>query len=497
MNPRSETLLEEMRTPERGGRFARLLFLIVASAVAVAAPWMLGGQPLRAQYVLLCGAAVTFVFGAAVRLLVSGTPGSRATGRILVWPIVFGLAFLGLLLVQTKHPAFDVVMAGNLWKLVPTGSAGWSGPSSISAPFDFLPGDWLPYKNTQRYLLIFGAAWLYAAGLALGFLEREDLRRWLRIQGMNAALLAIVCIAHRATGAKETLWNYRETFDFTGSPVFFYKNHNGAYLAALLALVLGLASFEKERRRLWEATAVALWVATVLVNSRVATAFATLWGVVYFVARWRQREEGAAKTMSKKSLTIGLGAVGAVVALLLASGAGRAVERFAPALSSPLDFLQGGRFRVLIREVGLEIWGERPVWGWGGGSYMYLFNTYESRVPEVKRWMYAEQPNLNRFVSPTVNCDWIEFGVEYGAVGLGLLVAAAAWAVLACFRWRVWEQPGAGFLLAGAGGIAGHAYFDYILRNPALLLLFLGLLVAAVRLAAPRESGRRKSRRSE
>ena len=100
--------------------------------------------------------------------------------------------------------------------------------------------------------------------------EREDARRWALIVGVNAAALAAVCIVHRALGAELTLWKYRDTVAFTGSPVFFYKNHNGAYLAASLAVVLGLATMAKEmtRRRIWEGIGLALWVATLAVNSR-------------------------------------------------------------------------------------------------------------------------------------------------------------------------------------------------------------------------------------
>ena len=470
---------------------ARGAFLLFACATAVTAPWMLGSMSVAAQKILLAGAGLTFITGLAARFSSRQTPGAKAAWSALRWPLVLGLAFLGLMLAQAMNPSHRVVIVGNLWELVPTGNENF-GPTSIAAPFDFLSGDWLPYKNAWRYLLIFSAGWLYCAGLSLGLVEREDARRWMRALGLNAALLAGVCIAHRLTGAHETLWRYAETFDFTGSPVFFYKNHNGAYLAGALALVLGLAIDERNLlwRRGWQATALALWIATISVNSRVASACATVWGILYLAHLWHERRAAGAARLRVKHLAFAAAGVVALGFAFNAIGGGKAVQRFAPALSSPLDFLQGGRFRVLIREVGTEIWSERPVWGWGGGSYMYLFNSHHQRVPDVARWTYGEQPTLNRFVSPTVNCDWIEFGVEYGAVGLALLVLAAAWPLLACLRWGVRAQPAAAFLIVGVVGISVHAWFDYILRNPAILMLFLGMLITATRLAAPRESRR-------
>ncbi len=469
--------------------FGRIVFWLGAGFTTLAAPWMLGGQPLAAQQWLLGSAALTLVGGLLVRLAAVPTLGSQAAWRVQRAALLFGLLFVGYLFLQARNPSFRVVLSGNLW--VVTSIQGVApGPHSIMAPFDYIPGDWLPYKNAWRYLLIYGTGWLFAAGLALGLTERNDALRWYRLVAGNAALLALVCIVHRLSSATLTLWQYGDTFDFTRSPVFFYKNHNGAYLAASVAVVLGVALAEKpgRARLLWEIVALATWVATVVVNSRVATACATAWVVLYLAKRFSQARAERRLVFDKKAVAIGFGLVASLLGLLALAGGGKAVSRFAPLLSSPGDFMQGGRFRELIRDVGVEIWQDDAVWGWGGGSYMYLFNTYHHKVPEVARWMYGEQPNLNRLVSPVVNCDWIEFLVEYGLIGSGFLLAALLVVGLACWRWRHSISVEALFLLAGAAGILLHAYFDYVLRNPAIMLLLLGMLMVAVRLSVPGRS---------
>jgi hypothetical protein len=473
---------------------ARQVFMFFAGATIVASPWMLGSASVLAQKLLLVGALATFISGILVRMTTRLTPGTKAAWQAQRQTVGAGLVFLGLLFWQATNPSHEVLIGGKSWQLMELGHA--SGvPSSLAAPFDFLPGDFLPYKNAWRFLLIFSVAWIYAAGLALGLVEREDARRWALIVGVNAAALAAVCIVHRALGAELTLWKYRDTVAFTGSPVFFYKNHNGAYLAASLAVVLGLASMAKEttKRRTWEGVGLALWVATLAVNSRVATGCATLWLLVYGVWWWRN---APAKRQSETKKNLGAGpfvAAAIVVVLVALTGGGKMLGRFSQALQAPGDFIQGGHYRVLLREIGLEMWLDRPVFGWGGGAYLYLFNGHQARVPEVVQQMYGEQPTLNRLYMVSADCDWVEFLAEYGAVGVGLLLFGAGTLAFATWRWGGWKQ-GLPFFLAMSGvGLALHAWYDHILRNQALLILFLSVFVVGSRLAAPRDSSKRRS----
>jgi O-antigen ligase len=473
----------------------RSIFWLGAGFTTLAAPWMLGGEPLVTQWWLLWGATMTFVGGLLVRLTAQSTPGTRAATRVQAGALLFGLLFVGYVYLQARNPSLRVAISGKLWVLSSLQTAA-PGPHSIDAPLDFLSGDWMPYRNAWRYLLVFGACWIYAAGLVLGLVERADARRWVLAVGLNAALLAIVCLVHRALGERLTLWRFADTVGFTGSPVFFYKNHNGAYLAASLAVVLGLAwsTDEKLRRHAWEIVALFLWAATVAVNSRVATGLATLWIVGYVVLSWRTAWRERRSWSAGRMLVVG-GTVVLLAAIVGLTGGRKAIQRFTPALSSPLEFVRGGEYRGLLRKVGLEMWLDQPVWGWGGGSYLYLFNTYQARVPQIAEQIYREQPNLNRFYMVSADSDWVEFLVEYGAIGFALLGAGFALLLLGWLRWSGWSQGMPLFLVAGAVGIVLHGYLDHVLRNPALLFLVVGLMVVAVRLVVSRNVQRHRPHR--
>lgn len=474
--------LELCPARDKASTLTRGLFLGVAGLTLIGSVWALGSEPLGAQWWLLRGAVATFLTGALARIFARRGPTVAGTMAVEICLLGLGLLLLGLLWYQAANPSLRVVLEGNLWRLEPIPGVK-AGPHSLMAPFDFIPGDFMPYKNAWRFLLIFGAVWLYSAGLVLGFVDRIDAKRWVALVGLNGGALAVVCIVHRAMQEKLTLWHFQSTFDFTGSPVFFYKNHNGAYLAATMAVVLGLAASADRlgRRHAWETVALLLWIATFVVNSRVATGCSTLFGLFYVVHVWRRWVRAKTRIFTWRRITIALGLLGVVASLLFLSGGQTAVQRFAEAGESPADFIQGGNYRVMLREVALEMWRASPVWGWGGGSFLYLYNTFHVRVPELAAHVYAEQPQLNRFFGPTANCDWIEFLAEYGAVGLLLMTSLLATVVNAWCR-RAGYRDGLTFFLAvGVGGVLLHAFFDYILRNPAILTLGAGVVFAGLR----------------
>jgi hypothetical protein len=474
-----------------------LVFLAVAVVTAMGAPWMLGSEPVGAQWMLLWGALATLVTGLAARALALVDGVKMAGGWALGASLFFGALLLAQIAVQARNPSHAVVPEGALWRLIPLTPHPWL-PQAIAGRFSE-GGDYIPFKNAARYALIFGAVWCYAAGLAAGLMRRADTVAWAACLGGNGVVMAGVCLVHRAMREELTLWHYRTTFDFTHSPVFFYKNHNGAYLAASLAIVLGLAASARTRlgQRLWEVGAVLLWFATASVGSRAAAGIATVWLGIYLALRVREWRKTQRTPFGARRVWLGLAATGLAVGagffLVKVQEAG-ALARFGdpgPSAGHPFASLARRaltadlRMHAMQRQVALEMWRDRPVWGWGGGSFVYLFNTYHVRVPELAAQIYRDQPQLHRFYGPTANCDWVEFLVEYGVVGLASMVAAVGFPCVAWLRQRGWRDPLSLCLMLAMAGLVWHGWLDYILRNPALLLLGTGALFAACRRCRP------------
>jgi hypothetical protein len=491
-------------SPEESGAHAyrssrralRYAFLASAIATVNVAPWLVGGYWLSVQWWLLGGALLTLALGVLHRWTDQVTPGAKHAWKVQRWIILLGVMFLALMWVQAENPSHRVVLHPPGWEFIPLNPTEWA-PKSLEAPFDGVANDYLPYRNTWRYLLIFSIGWAYAAGLASGMTRRTDAQTWVKSLAVNGAIMAVVCLVHRATNQGRTLWLFQDTFDFTSSPLFFYKNHNGAYLAVLAAAAFGCASIEQRstRRMGWALTGALIWAATAVVNSRFATVCATAWLAWYAYTRVRAHWAERTLFQNRRLLLIGALAMAMGAAVFLSPVGRAAFARFHHAYAEPGDFLRGGKFRAMIRELGIEMWSERPAFGWGGGAYLYLFNSYHTRVPEIAEHLFREQPNLNRVIGPTANCDWIEFMVEYGLVGTSLLALAVVIPVMAWLSWRSADTCLGNWLIAAALGLTAHAYFDYILRSVPLFMLLLSLLMIALRLSAPGASAH-EARRS-
>lgn len=481
-------------------RLARRAFLASAGATGALAPWLLGGEPVLAEWLLLAGATATAVAGFWVRALCMRTYSGRSAWKVERAALVCGAVLLGWMLVQALNPAFRVEIEGNNARLVALKPITWL-PLSIADAFDGGGGKLPVFRNAWRYLLIFGTSWLYVAGLAAGFRERDNARKWARIMGVNAAGLAVISILHAATRSHQTLWFFAGTEESGGGAVFLSRSQEGAYLAASVALVCGLATSEKESkpgRRKWEATALLLWVATALAGSLIATACATVTLVIYWKIK-REERRGAWIEPNIWQAWI-FGGVATVVAIVAIMSAGSLEmsdrdESSSHIVPSWWERAGGGSMRTTMREVGLAMWVDHPITGWGGGAYPNLFEIYGEKVVSMSAHLHALPPGASRPQGVNAQCDVVELLVDYGVCGLLLLLTIFGVHLHSWIYWRGWKDPLALFLMVGSLGVVLHSCGDSVVRNPGLLLLFSGLPIAAVRLAAP-SKGKKPGRKS-
>jgi len=136
--------------------------------------------------------------------------------------------------------------------------------------------------------------------------------------------------------------------------------------------------------------------------------------------------------------------------------------------------------------VALDLFWDHPLFGCGGWGYAHLSPTKMTEEELAARRNGFESGSAN------VHNDYLQFLVEHGAVGFGLLAAMAVLLLLpACRMWRmlyrssrfarrpppppqaIFALPGGAFaVLVGALTILLHAFADCPLRSPAVLSLF-------------------------
>lgn len=147
--------------------------------------------------------------------------------------------------------------------------------------------------------------------------------------------------------------------------------------------------------------------------------------------------------------------------------AGRKLLSRYQAFSTEVDQSRPGRLRFI--RSGVQIIGDFPLFGTGGGGFHCIFPRYD---PEVGRRLRVDH----------VHCDVLESCVEFGIPAAVLLIWGISAVALGAWR-RVPSLPESPEVLLGALGgacsLAVHSLFDFNLRIPANAVWFFVLLGVA------------------
>lgn len=166
----------------------------------------------------------------------------------------------------------------------------------------------------------------------------------------------------------------------------------------------------------------------------------------------------------------------AAISLLVAAGATLVILKN-PFVMERLDRMMEGDIRIKLAQVSLKLWEAAPVWGHGIGSYDYVY--LRSHGPDLQlRALYA-------------HCDYLNTLVDYGAVGLALVLLFLLAVAVHLFRRgkaqpheREWILLRLGW--AALAAMAVHSVFDFSLHLPGCALAFFIILGASV-MRTPRE----------
>lgn len=451
---------------------------VLAGLNLVMTSWSYGGQALWAQWISFGLSAAAFL-----ALFIPDTPASAGTRLrsaaaelLRCLPFWCGLMLMVLFAMQGFNPRASVEFDGALWQLIPLEFV--SGlPTGIEAPFDLkgAPGG----MNAFRTLLIFASPWLLFTALWCGLKSRRVVSALMGAVLASGAALAVFAMGMRAAG--DTMLYGRVPVSIA-SPLgpFMYQNQGGAffYLTFFVGCAYGLRAWVRSTRRVhaagphWVALAACLLLlaAALVSHSFGALLVLCLSFFVLVPAILLTR----AKVKESDHLTLRRVAPGAIAAAALLSLFFVTVVTqgdFAGMIDKVRAKMDLARMasvddRRALREATLAMIGDgHPVFGTGAGSYRWYAPQYFSRFPEFCN----AQGNLITTAS-YAHCDWLQFLAEWGVFGLALLGAAIGWFVLRVRALLVSIVP-AWPIVAGLFLCCTHAAMDYLLFNPAILLL--------------------------
>ncbi|HSS33880.1 MAG TPA: O-antigen ligase family protein [Solirubrobacterales bacterium] len=236
---------------------------------------------------------------------------------------------------------------------------------------------------------------------------------------------------------------------FRINSVFWDPNVFGRYLALVLVVVTTALLWARDRRDFWllAGTILVLWIGLAQTFSQ-SSFIALLAGLAVLAAiRWSWRWTLAA---------VVVGLVGAVLVVTLVGGKGISFNRLNIDTSGRASLVQGG----------LDLFGERPIWGYGSGSFQQAYAAHR------------ENKDLPVSVSHT---EPVTVAAEQGLVGLALylaLIVVALWAMTAGLKGR---RAGRAAVLAAFVALLVHtmSYAGFFEDPITWVLLAIGAALAS------------------
>ena len=126
---------------------------------------------------------------------------------------------------------------------------------------------------------------------------------------------------------------------------------------------------------------------------------------------------------------------------------------------------------------------EKPWFGWGAGSWRYVFPMYQSGYPEIYYQRYDRKRGwVGRRVYHYAHNDIVQFLCEYGIVG-SVLIAL----IFVYWMWMLWFKTSgnalSALMLQTLMLVAfAHAVVDFIWQSPAYWIALNGTLGVSVNL---------------
>jgi putative inorganic carbon (HCO3(-)) transporter len=427
-------------------------------------------------------------------LLVAGVAVVAAIASVFRrWPVLLPLAIVFALPFRVPLeaggetanllvPLYLVIAAG----VVAVAVRDWAVPAA-TGPAGRSPAVWLPRVLAAVVVLYALQTW-YSADFSKGlqnvcfFLvpftvayallqdvswDRRLLTWVLLLVGAEA--LAFVLIGSVEYVTQSLFWNPQvirsnefHTY-FRVNSVFWDPNVYGRYLALVIVIATAALLWVRERRAfaLLAILIGLLWLGIVQTFSQ-SSYIALLSGLALLAAiRWSWRWTLAA---------VAVGLVGAVLVVTLVGGKSINFSRLNIDTSGRANLVKGG----------LELFGDRPLWGYGSGSFQQAYREHRA----------AADKNVPVSVSHT---EPITVAAEQGLVGLfayGALIVAALW-TMGTGMWRGPPDGRAAFVaraavLAAFVALLVHtmAYAGFFEDPITWVLLAVGASLAAVPVGA-------------
>jgi O-antigen ligase len=339
----------------------------------------------------------------------------------------------------------------------------------------------LPGISAYRHPTYSGLLLYIAYGLAC-FLITQTLTRTTHIRRLATALviygtwMAMFAVLQSLSSTTKIYWI--RTPRFGGWIYGPYVNHNHyAGLMEMLVpvpLVFAFSRYARGRERWAAASAAACMGATIFLSgSRGGMVAFALQVAIFLWFLFRERTGGRAAFLMAAFLVLSLASIAWI--------GGSEVTARLSTISTNKHSELAGDIRLKINRDALHMFAQRPILGWGLG-------TFETVYPQFRSF-------YTNFLVDKAHNDYLQLLAETGALGFAIMI----WFLVAALRpalrkIRNWPSDVNGAValvaLVGISGILLHSLVDFNLEIPANALFF--YVLCAVAAMEPRFKSRRE-----
>ena len=477
--------------------------VITGSLTLVFTAWGLGCVQLWALHTLLFGSACTFALSIIpLTRNWNGTDGQHGNvqnfKRLLEFPVFWlGLLFLIYIGIQGMNPSWVQVKGENGWWVEELSAVSWL-PSGVRADYQSM--------NAFRVMASFSAAHLLVCGLWIGLRRRKSVLRVLWIFSISGFLMAVLAILQKFTGADAVYWRIPSPNpSFWGT--FFYRNEATIYLTLVITATATLYFYyfkQVERRGRSSGPHLLVFFFVVVIYTSIALALSR--GGILFGGVVTAAFLSTVIFSLLYSPTIMKSVPLILITIILLGSCGYVAfneidvdaikKRFGDVEETILNADKDSR--VITTKVTWEMAQEKLWYGWGAGSWRYIFPMYQKSYPEIYYQRYDQKRGwLGRRVYHYAHNDVVQFLCEYGIIGCSLLLLIFAYWI-GCLLFRASEQPlGAFMLMVGMIMALCHAFVDFVFQNPANWLVLNAVICLCIKIFMLDTKRRKLSKRME
>ena len=465
------------------------LVCLFATFTLVFTAWSFGGYKNLALNFLVLGGFGTFL--ASVVPMPSSWNGSgqqhgnlKNYKRLLVQPFFWSsVSLLSYILIQYFNPSVVQVFSKESWWVeAVTPPLGKNLPSSVKADYDSM--------NALRTFFIQLSALSLACGILVGIQRKKSALIILWSFVISGAVMSLVAILQKLSGTEKLLWLV-EVANANPWGTFAYRNQSAAFLILVLLISSGLYFFHKRqssKKIIISIIPLGIFLIILLLScsiwlslSRSGIILAALvFGLFLLLALLNIISGGI-----NNKFWMTLGTFSIVLYLGITSTSKLTDWQEIKDRSVKFEIIMNdiqSYDRYLSSKATWEMFQDRLIFGWGSGSFRYIFPIYQKEYEQLWHFYDHRKQPYGRKIYNYAHNDWLQFLAEYGIIG-GIIIAIIFFSLF-CSLWTIWKASliSACMIFSGIVIIIINNFVDFIFSSPSYWVAFFGSLMLLGRL---------------